>query len=130
MKPYIVKSHDFYGGGFSIEFETKQEALKCIDDDLDTVQQNYKDEWREYRTIQNDCGAEVYVPDTDIFCEWKILEYGIASINDYIKYLDAEQLKVDQELFDVQSGKLNFEELSDDIRLEYEEWLKTDSWVY
>jgi len=74
MNAFLVKAEDWSGDDYTKGFDTKEAAWKHVDGELDKVQQNFRDEGREYRTIQNRLGYRIYVHDKDIYLVWKIYD--------------------------------------------------------
>ncbi len=125
VKPYIVRSVSYSGDDFAEQFDTYEEAKKCVLDDLETVKRNMVDEGYQYAIVNDDDGlTEIYAKNQDsIYYEYRILSYGGNGIKYYINHLDEEHMKVQQELLDVLNGEMDVSKLSSDVRQEYKDWL-------
>ena len=121
-KPFILKADDHTGDGDRKHFDTYEECVSSMNDDIDRVIAIFQEDKHAWQRLQFDNSAEVYVPNSDIYYEWKIFQYGKESIEEYINHLDREQEKVPQELLNVQFGKMEFVWLPKDIKDNYDTW--------
>jgi len=132
LKPWVVTSHDYSGMNYFAEYNTREEALRHVENDMETVRQNLLGyEIREFGTPR-DSGMqyevetfELYVSNSDIFYEWEIHVYGSQnSAHSYIDFLDSIKEEVEQEILDWESGKIRFDDLPAAQVEAYVLWLK------
>jgi len=126
MDKYYVKYRDYTGEDYSTEFSTLEEAKANIISEIDIEIKKIINAGLKYKTIENGTETEIYSPSTDIYYEWKIIKYGDVEV--YINWLDKEQEKIPQDLFDVQFGKIGIEEMEEEVKQDYLNWLDCGVW--
>lgn len=79
MKPcYIVVHRNYSEGTDAYAFWSKDDAMKSINEDVETVVKSLTEEGYEPTVLRDACdGVEVYVADSDIYYQWSIFDSNV-----------------------------------------------------
>ena len=74
MKCYVMSCRCYSGDNSVSVFLDEHDAYKAMIEDMEVEIKNLQNSGYEFTSAENDDSAELYVPDSDIYFEWDIVE--------------------------------------------------------